>query len=142
VGLTLNTTKDEILKSILEGVTYYFKEGVECLKKAGILINEFRPTGGGAKSMEWLQIKADILGIPFVTLKVAEAGTLGAAILAGVAINEYANFEEAVERLVRIDRTIEPNSQKQKGYYEKFVLYQKLFPNIRDLLHELHQQKI
>ncbi len=140
-GLTLNTTKGEILKAILEGVTYYFKEGMQCLEEAGIPIREFRPTGGGAKSKKWLQIKADIFGIPFVSLKVTEAGTLGTAILAGIAINEYASLNEAVERLVKTGEIIEPNLEKQKIYQEKFALYKKFFPKIKDLLYEIHQQK-
>ena len=137
-GLSLHTTREEILKAILEGVTYYFKEGIGCLEKAGIQIHEFRPTGGGAKSRKWLQIKADILGIPFVTLKVTEAGTLGTAILAGVAINEYKNIQDAVDRLVIKDKMIEPNLKNHKIYQERFALYQKLFPQLKDILYALH----
>ena len=140
VGLLLHTSREEILKAILEGVTYYFKEGVESLKEAGIQIHEFRPTGGGAKSRKWLQIKADILGIPFVSLKITEAGTLGAAILAGVAISEYNDIQEAVEKLVKKGERIEPNSENHKIYREKFVLYRKLFPKLKDILYALHKQ--
>lgn len=140
-GLTLNTKKEEILKGILEGVTYYFKEGIECLNKAGVKIGEFRATGGGAKSKKWLQIKADILGIPFVSLKVTEAGSLGTAILAGVAIKEYRSIQEAVKKLVIKDETIEPNQKNHKIYQEKFILYQKLFPQLKDILYGLQNVK-
>ena len=141
-GLSLHTNREEILKSILEGVTYYFKEGIECLKTAGIQISEFRPTGGGAKSKKWLQIKADILGIPFVSLKIPEAGTLGAAILAGTAINEYNNIHEAVETLVKKGEEIEPNPENHKIYREKFILYRKLFPKLHEVLYSLHKQSL
>lgn len=140
-GLSLDTTKGEILKSILEGVTYYFKEGIEYLQNAGVSIMEFRATGGGAKSNKWLQIKADIFGAPFVRLKKTEAGTLGAAILAGTAIKEYGNIEEAVKVLVKIAAIIEPNFKRHNRYKQKLTLYRKFFPGIRKLLYELYQQK-
>ncbi|OGS18105.1 MAG: hypothetical protein A3J83_02840 [Elusimicrobia bacterium RIFOXYA2_FULL_40_6] len=136
-GLTLDTKKEEILKSVLEGVTYYFKEGVDYMNNAGIKIKEFRATGGGAKSKKWLQIKADIFGVPFVTLKVNEAGSIGTAILAGTGIGEYSNIKEAVETLVKTGKTIYPNKENHKKYIEKVELYKQMFPAMKNILHKI-----
>ena len=46
-GLTLETTRGAFVKGLLEGVTYYFKEGLDDLEAAGIPIQELRATGGG-----------------------------------------------------------------------------------------------
>ena len=61
-GLTLETSRGQFIKGLLEGVTYYFREGLDRLAEAGIEIDEYRVSGGGARSNAWLQIKADISG--------------------------------------------------------------------------------
>ena len=109
VGLNLETSRGDILKGILEGITYSLKEVVESLVETGIEIGEYRPVGGGSKSESWIQTSADILGKPFNLPVVKEAGTLGAAIIAGVGSGVYASFEDGVEASVRVARTFEPD---------------------------------
>ena len=55
VGLTLSTTKGELVKAILEGISYEIKQNLAMLQDAGVVINEVRAIGGGAKSEKWLQ---------------------------------------------------------------------------------------
>ena len=64
-------------------------------EKAGVIIDTIKATGGGAASSQWLQIKADILKKPIVSLGAAQSGTLGCIMLAGVACGEYKNLDEA-----------------------------------------------
>ena len=77
LGITLDTTKEDIYKGLMEGVTYEMKYNLEKLKLAGINIETIRATGGGACSDIWLQMKADILNIPVISLGAAQSGTLG-----------------------------------------------------------------
>ncbi|MBM3333151.1 hypothetical protein FJY63_00655 [Candidatus Sumerlaeota bacterium] len=134
LGLTLETDHKTFLKGLLEGVTYYFREGLDLLEQAGVAVQEFRATGGGAKSPVWLQIKADILGIPLATVKVTEAGTLGAAMLAGVATGVYRSIGEAVESLVKVDRVFEPDPKPHDRYREQFEKYRQVYPALREIL--------
>jgi xylulokinase len=127
-GLTLETTRGEYVKGLLEGVTYYFRAGLELLDKAGIAINEIRVTGGGARSDGWLQIKADILGRPLARPKITEAGALGAAILAGVGSGVYGSAEQAVQALVKVDRIFEPDQARHRLYGERFAKYALFYP--------------
>jgi xylulokinase len=122
-GLRLETSRGDILKGILEGTTFDLKEAVESLGPTGIRITEFRPVGGGSKSDAWIQICADILGHPFVRPRVTEAGTLGAAIIAGVGSGTFPSFAAGVEAMVRLERRFEPNAQKQHLYEERFEEY-------------------
>ena len=80
----METTRGEILKGLIEAVTFYIRASFETLPGVGIPVTDFRAVGGGSKSDAWIQISADILGRPFVRPKINEAGVLGAAILAGV----------------------------------------------------------
>lgn len=136
-GLRLETERGEILKGILEATTFYIRECFETLPEAGIEITDFRAVGGGSKSEAWLQICTDILGKPFVRLKIGEAGALGAAILAGVGCGAFSSLEEGVEAMVHLERTFEPDPVKQRLYDERFAKYQRLGPLLADYLHDL-----
>jgi len=132
-GLTLETTRGEYIKGLLEGVTYYFRDGLERMAEAGITIDEYRATGGGARSDAWLQIKADILNRPLVRPRITEAGALGAAILAGIGAGVYASAEEAIDSLVKIDRVFEPDPDRVPLYDERFAKYHLLYPFCQSL---------
>ncbi len=132
-GLTLNTSRGEFIKGLLEGVTYYFRDGLDRLAQAGITIDEFRMTGGGARSDQWLQIKADILGKPLTRPRVTEATALGAAMLAGLGTGVYASAADAIQTLVQIDRVFEPDAQRHALYEERFSRYGQLYPFMEQL---------
>ena len=136
-GLHLNTERGEILKGILEGVTFYFREIVERLPEVGIDIRDYRATGGGSKSVPWLQLSADILGKPFTRLKWSETGVLGAALLAGSACGIYSDCREAVEQLVQVECMIEPDPREHERYQNQFEHYKKTWPLMKDYLVEL-----
>lgn len=132
-GLTLETTRGEFIKGLLEGVTYYFRAGLDLMAEAGIYIQEYRVTGGGARSDAWLQIKADILGKPLVRPKIAEASALGAAILAGVGSGVYESAAQAVQALVQVDRVFEPDLRRHRLYDGRFARYGLLYPFMQSL---------
>jgi xylulokinase len=137
IGLTTSTTRGEILKSILECETLYFVDSVQALADVGIDTSRFVATGGGAKSDAWLQIKADVFGVPFVRNQVTEAGMLGAAMLAGIATGEFGTASEAAERFVQEQRIFEPDDRRHRAYQDKLESYRLLLPTLRDLLQRL-----
>jgi xylulokinase len=134
LGLQTSTSRGEILKSIMESVTFYFAESMQALGDLGIDSSEFVATGGGAKSDRWLQIKADILGVPFVRPRITEGSILGAAILAGTATGVYRSAAEGVAQLVKRDKVFEPNPARHRLYQEKLQEYRELFPLLREFL--------
>ena len=134
LGLRTSTTRGEILKSIMESVTFYLVESVEALGEMGIDVSEFIATGGGARSSRWLQIKADIFGVPFVRPRVTEGSTLGAAILAGLATGVLDSADDAAERFVKPERTFEPDPARHRIYQEKVARYRRLYPLLREFL--------
>jgi len=135
-GLRLETRRGDILKGILEGTTFYLKECVELLPATGIEIVDFRAVGGGSKSDAWIQICADIMGRPFLRPRITEAGTLGAAIIAGVGSGVFSCFETGVQAMVKQDRTFEPDLHRQRMYQARFAKYRRLWPLVREYLGE------
>ncbi|MEI6519674.1 MAG: FGGY-family carbohydrate kinase [bacterium] len=134
IGLTPQSTRGEILKAIMECETFYFAELLASLAKMGHKITECVATGGGAKSNEWLQIKADIFGIPFVKPVITEAGVLGAAMLAGIATGHFNNPDEAVNQFVKYSSVFEPVDYKYEQYQHKLQYYNDTFTAIRKYL--------
>ncbi len=137
MGLRTDTTRGEILKAIMEGVTFYFVESIQALNRLGADTTQFVATGGGARSDRWLQIKADIFGVPFIRPRVTEASLVGAAILAGLSTGVFASPAEAVSRFVEHDRVFEPCPSRHRVYQERLGVYHELLPATHALLRRL-----
>ena len=117
-------------------------ESLDALRKLHIDTSEFIATGGGAKSDALLQVRADVLGTPFVRLKNTECGIAGAAMLAGLATGVYANAAEAVACFVAREAVFEPNQHNHERYAEIFDRYRRLYQHLRGLLCEMSRERI
>ena len=80
LGLRLSTKRVDFLRALLEGVAFEMRLNLSILESSGIIIDELRAIGGGAKNPVLLQLKADVLGKPITKVEVTEAASLGAAI--------------------------------------------------------------
>lgn len=132
LGLRLGTKRPEVLRALLEGVTLEMKLNVEILEGSDIHIHDFIAIGGGARSRELTQLKADVLNRPITTVAVTEAGCLGAAMLAWNALTDE-GLKSIAERWVRPISTLEPNPEHTGFYNEKFRNYKELYPVLRKL---------
>jgi xylulokinase len=137
MGLKLETSRGELIKGLLEGMTYYFKEGLDLIDQAGLATREFRATGGGSKSPAWLQLTADILGHPIGTPAVSECGVVGAAILAGASTGLFTSAVEAARHFAHVARFFEPDPARHAQYAGRMPKYKLLYPLLRDYLHQL-----
>lgn len=133
LGLTMATTRHDIVKGILDSLTYELRINIETMRKAGITINQLRSVGGGAKSPIWLQIKADVTGCTVATLKVREAACLGASLLAGTGAGGYRNLDEAVQRTVALKDIYYPDAEAQKLYDEKYGVYKDIYDTLKSI---------
>jgi len=127
-GLTIDTKPEQIIKAILEGITFEAMVNLERLREAGIIVNELRAVGGLAKSDRFMQLKADMMGVDVVTLAVSEAGTLGVAMLAGTACGLFASLDDAVLHMMKKNRTFHPDEAARRIYSMKFEAYKSLYP--------------
>jgi xylulokinase len=116
VGLKLETSQKEFVKALLEGVSLEMKFNLKLLQDAGVVVERLRAIGGGAKSRAWLQLKADVYGMPVESLNVSEAACLGAALLGRKARENIQGLKELVNRLVRVKETFVPRREFQERY--------------------------
>ena len=129
LGLSLKTSRHEILKSLLEGVLLEMKLNLNLLTESGMQINRLIATGGGVRNAKWLQLKADVLNMPIIKKDIDEAGCLGAAMLAFSADTGNSIKQNSYEK------TIDPNPEKTKIYEKKFENYKKMYPVMKELYH-------
>jgi len=132
VGLNLGTNRLQLARAIMEGVSFETKEVIEQMLTNGVLIDTVVLTGGAAKSSIWNQIQADIYGIPCGRLKIEEATSLGAAILAALGAGIYPNHDEAVEKMVSIVDYAQPNEENHKIYNEYFEIYKDVYRVLKE----------
>jgi xylulokinase len=137
LGLTFGTTKVEMAKALLEGLTFELRLNLDVLREGGVAIDEMRAIGGGARSDLWLQLKADVTGVPVVAPQVTEAACWGAALLAGAGAGAFADVKAAAEDALQLTRRFTPDAARAVSYEARYELYQALYPTIKDLLHRV-----
>lgn len=115
-GVTLATTPIDIVQALLEGVACEFAMALDVLRKHDIQPQLVRATGGGARSAWWLQLHADVTGVPVEVVAQDEPGAFGAAILAGVGAGIYPSVSAAVGELVAVGRRFEPDAGRGARY--------------------------
>ena len=128
IGLSTSTTDGEIYRAIMEGLALEMRYETAIAAECGIEVRSAVATGGGANSAKWLQIKADIQRIPFSTLRSAEGGLCGCALLQATALGKM-SVGEAKARFVRTDRIFTPG---EALYEEKYRRYIKLYDHLRE----------
>jgi sugar (pentulose or hexulose) kinase len=114
-GLTANHTPGHMVRCIMEAVASALHEQITALSR-GVPPPEIRSVGGGARSQVWLQIKADVLGIPVATTECPEPTCLGAAILAEASCGGR-SVGEMARRWVRPKPPHFPNPQRYQQYW-------------------------
>jgi xylulokinase len=126
-GITLQHTRPHFVRAILEAVALMLRENVELLQELGVSVRELISLGGGARSDLWLQIKADVTGIPLRTPDCEEATSLGVAVLAAVAVGLFPDVDTACQEMVRLGPQIEPSTDNSVAYEDAYNCYQALF---------------
>jgi len=132
LGLTLAHDRACLTRAFMEAVVMEHRDMMENAKKNGLEIGKVRIMGGPTKSEVWNQIQADIYGVNVETLKVPDASVLGAAITGAVGSKLFNSFEEAVERLVKVDKVYTPNLENTRKYDEMYKVYCAAYQGLKD----------
>jgi len=134
VGLTARHTRADLIRAVVEGVSYSQQDGLEIIEGLGVPVNSVRASGGGANSPFWRQILADVFDKPVVTLASQEGSAYGAALLGMVATGVFSSVPEACRAAVREVETVMPRAASVAVYASGHKSYQKLYPALRAVL--------
>jgi D-xylulose kinase len=132
-GLALGHTRQHLIRAILEGVSYEIRTNLEVMRELNLPASEVRVTGGAARSEVWMQIQADVLGVPIIRTELEEATALGAAILACKGIGIFKSVTEAVEQMIREKPKLSPNPENSSIYNTGFERYKQLYKAVSEV---------
>ena len=138
-GLSAIHTKNDMLRAILEGVSYSLKDCLEIFGEMGISIDNMMTAGGGGKSALWRQMLADLYACPVNTILSKEGPALGAAMLAGVGGGIYKSVAEACDVVIKEDIIQKPIRQNTEEYNKYYQIYKELYPALKQNFSALQQ---
>lgn len=142
LGLTTASTTADIYRACMEGVTYEMYLNYKNVLASGAKPTKLHATGGGAHSAIWMQMKADMLGIPMVALKTVDAGTVGSAMLTGIVMGIFKDLSDAAAHMVEETVTYEPRANYHAAYVEIYEKFERLYQAVRPLMQEFLDENL
>ena len=130
-GMTMDTTRADMMQAVLEGVVFALRDSLEVAKSLGIKIERTKICGGGAKSPLWRKMIANIMNLKVDIIESEEGPALGGAILAAVGCGEYESVEAAADKLVKIVDTVEPEAELVEKYEKRYQEFRQIYPALK-----------
>ena len=133
IGMTMDTTREDMTQAVLEGVAFALRDSLEVAKSLGIDLKRTKICGGGAKSPLWKKIVANVLNLKVDVIESEEGPAMGGAMLAAVANGEYASVEEIAAKVVKIIDTVEPDPELVAKYEARYQQFKEIYPACKEL---------
>ncbi len=135
-GLSLHTSRADMFRSLMEGVAYGTRQILETLAGYGQAAGEVYVCGGATRSDVFMQIYADVCGLPMSVTEVPDAPLLADAIVAATGLGAYPDLPAAAEAMVRLTRSYAPDPARHAAYAFYFERYRETYGQLRDLIHQ------
>ncbi|MCI0519585.1 MAG: hypothetical protein L0Z70_04940 [Chloroflexi bacterium] len=123
MGFTLAHRREHFIRAVLEGSAYALRDITDQMLRMGLPLEEIRAVGGGARSVLWRQIKADVTGLPVTITNTVETTALGAGMLALAGAGLVDTLAQAVELATQVVETRQPDEKSRAIYEEYYQLY-------------------
>ncbi|MCR5335011.1 MAG: xylulokinase [Synergistes sp.] len=133
VGMSMDTTRADMLQAVFEGVAFGLRDSLESARKMGIHPERATICGGGAKSPLWRKIIANIMNIKVDVPAVEEGPGYGAAILAAVADGCYTDVVSACSAIIRTTETEDVSPALAARYQERYETFIRMYPALKDI---------
>lgn len=129
-GLQAHHTKAHIIQGIWEGILFCHNVHIQRMRKRFPDAKGLRVTGGTTKSNTWMQMLADLTGLPLEIQNIEETGALGAVLVCMVGAGEYPSLDIAVKEINVEVKTIKPNLSNYNNYQNKYQQYLKFIETL------------
>lgn len=130
-GLSAMHTKKEMLRAVMEGVSYSLRDCVEVFRDMNISVSDMMACGGGGSSPLWRSMLADLYNCPVKTASSKEGPALGVALLALTGAGVYSSVPEACAAVCKVDKTQAPNAENVPEYEKYYQLYKEIYPALK-----------
>ncbi len=132
VGMSMDTTRADLVQAVLEGVAFAIRDSVEVARSQGIAPAGSMICGGGAKSALWKTILANVLKMPLHTAATEQGPGMGGAMLSMVADGAYPDVATVCRELVSVSQTVEPDPVLAEKYERRYQRFRGLYPALKD----------
>lgn len=133
IGLTARHSKADLIRSLVEGVSFSQKDGLDIIEGLNVSVQSVRLSGGGARSPFWRQLMADVLNKRVVTLTTQEGSAYGAALLATVGTGAYSSVEEACRAAIAEQDSVTPSEAAAEAYRTLHATYKEIYPALKPI---------
>jgi len=140
LGMTMDTTRSDMVQAVLEGVAFAIRDSFEVAKTLGIHIERSKVCGGGAKSPLWRKIFANVLNLPLDIPQTEEGPGYGGAMLAMVGCGLYASVKDCADALVTVRETVTPDPEIAARYEKQYQSFRDIYPTLKPLFAKLQEQ--
>ena len=137
IGMTMDTTREDMVQAVLEGVAFGIRDSLEAAKAMGLCVERSNLCGGGAKSPLWRKILASALHLKLDILYMEQGPAMGAAMLTMVADGAYSNVKEVCSALVNVKETIDPDPDLMALYDKRYEEFRQLYPALKEVFGRL-----
>ncbi|MCM8786147.1 MAG: xylulokinase [Candidatus Omnitrophica bacterium] len=132
-GLSLKHTKINLIRSVMEGITFGLKDSIKIMNEINLPIGEnFIASGGGGKSSLWCQMMADIFGKNIIRLECQEGAPFGAAILASVGVGIYKDVKTACKVILKEKDSFKFDKERFTEYEKFYKIYRELYFKLKN----------
>lgn len=137
VGLSMDSTRRDMVQAVLEGVSFAIRDSFEIAKAIGVKIERSKLCGGGAKSPVWRKMLCNILNIPLDLPQTEQGPGMGGAMLAMVGAGIYPDVVTCAKALVSVKETVYPDPELAEKYEAKYQKFRKIYPSVKNLYKEI-----
>ena len=131
VGMTMDTTRSDLVQAVLEGVAFAIRDSFEVARSLGLDIPSSKLCGGGSRSPLWRTIFANVLGIPLELPKTEQGPGYGGAMLAMVGCGLFESVQAAADALVEVASVVEPDLELTARYEARYRQYRTIYPALK-----------
>ncbi|RWZ68239.1 xylulokinase [Labedella populi] len=130
VGLNRHHTRASMTRAVLEGVAFNLLTCIDAFRESGATVDRIDAIGGGASSSVWLQIMADVWGVPVRRRTVVEEGnSLGAAVTAAVGLGLVDDFGAARD-LSEVTAEFTPDAGRHTSYRDRSLVFRDAYDRL------------
>lgn len=139
MGFTWTHRREHFYRAVLEAIAYDQYVAFQSLQATypEAQVSEIVVYGGGSRSSLWNQIKADVMGVPYVSLDREDLSAWGAAILAGHGVGIFDDIAETAERFTRPRQRFDPHPPKHALYRGYAEFYRQLVDGVAAVYDDL-----
>jgi xylulokinase len=136
IGLTNKHTRTHLYRSCLESIAFSVAQHVQIFRDNGLNPQKIMAAGGGTKNLLWMQMVADICGLPVHIARETEGASYGDALMAAIGCGYYKDFK-SLKKVIKVSQVLTPDWEKHKAYQPYYHLFEELYRENCGNMHQL-----